>query len=131
MSITICYFDSGTFVNCGERRMEGAMWLQDNDPRQNSKVARQSWERLGCKMFSIPARSADLNPIESIFNTVRKQMKQDALDRQITRENYQQFCERARNTIMSTSVEYINKTIESMPTRILAVVQKKGGRTKY
>jgi len=95
--------------------VEGAMWLQDGDPRQNSKAARLSWERLGCKMFGIPARSADLNPIENMFNNVRKQLKQDALDQQIRRESYKQFCKRIESTITSVSVDYINKTIASMP----------------
>lgn len=129
--IIFLYFYPVTFANCGEEQINGALWLQDGDPRQNSKVARQSWERLGCKMFGIPARSPDLNPIENIFHTVRKQLKQDALDRHIRRENYQQFCERIHSTIMSTSLGYINNTIASLPARMLAVVRSRGGRTKY
>jgi len=37
--------------------MNGEKWLQDRDPRQNSKAAQKSWKELGCTMFSIPARS--------------------------------------------------------------------------
>lgn len=122
---------SDTFARCGKADIEESKWLQDGDPRQNSKVARQAWEKLGCEMFGIPARSPDLNPIENIFHTVRKQLKQDAIDRQIEKETYVQFCKRVHETITSLSLDYIKTTIASMPTRIESVIKSKGNRTKY
>ena len=109
----------------------GSLGLQDGDPRQNSKVAKAAWEKIGCEMFGIPARSPDLNPIENIFHIVRKQLKQDALDRKIEREKYEEFCTRVKETIQGISVELIDKTIGSMNSRVAAVIKCKGGRTKY
>ena len=43
-------------------------FLQDGDPSQNSKLARDAFENIGAKMVSIPPRSPDLNPIENFFN---------------------------------------------------------------
>ena len=45
--------------------------LHDGCPVQNSKQAQLGYSAVGCKIFSIPARSPDLNPIENIFHIVR------------------------------------------------------------
>ena len=45
--------------------------LQDGNPVQKSKQAQQAYDAIGCKIFSIPARSPDLNPIENIFHLLR------------------------------------------------------------
>ena len=105
--------------------------MQDGDPRQNAKVARLAWEKLGCKMFGIPARSPDLNPIENIFHIMRRKLKEDALEQEINNESYEQFCDRIKSTFASLSTELIDKTISSMPNRIEAILQTKGRRTKY
>ena len=106
-------------------------FLQDGDPRQNSRMAKNALANIGCQMFSIPARSPDLNPIENVFHLVRKQLASDALHREITRETYKEFCTRVKQTIENFPVNIINKTIESMPKRLKLVIAGKGNRTKY
>lgn len=118
------------FAKC-EVQPQGRLFLQDGDPWQTSKIAKDAWERLGCKMFSIPARSPDLNPIENIFHLVRQQLKNDALEKGITRESYDTFIKRVAKTISEFPVETINKTIESMGRQINMVIKNKGCRTKY
>ena len=56
------------------------LFLQDNDPSQNSVKARFDWDEVGPRKFTIPARSLDLNPIENIFHIVKRRLRQDALD---------------------------------------------------
>ena len=41
---------------------DSQLFLQNGEPRQTSVVAKDAWESLGCKMFSIPPRSPNLNP---------------------------------------------------------------------
>jgi len=53
------------------------------------------------------------------------------MEKKIESETYDEFCLRVKDTIMSTNVDYIAKTIESMPERIKRVIKNKGGRTKY
>lgn len=118
------------FERCGVP-IEGSKFLQDGDPRQNSKVVKQALEKMGCEIFSIPPRSPDLNPIENIFHLVRDQLKSDALEKKIEHETYQEFSKRVAETICVFSKEIIDKTIESMPKRIIMVIEKKGARTKY
>lgn len=111
--------------------MRGSVWLQDGDPRQNSKVAKAAWKTLGCEMFAIPARSPVLNPIENLFHMVRRQLKEDAPQEEIKQETYSEFCTRVKETIQSYSSDYIDRTIASMPDRVQRVVKRKGGRTKF
>ena len=105
------------------------MFLQDGDPSQNSARARTVMESHGYWVFPIPARSPDLNPIENIFHLVGQQIKKDGLN--IPSENYDQFVARCQRTLLSFSIDTINKTIESMPRRIKLVIDNGGQRTKY
>lgn len=120
----------GVFAKCGVD-LRGSLWLQDGDPRQNSKVAKQAWRKLGCEMFSIPARSPDLNPIENMFNNIRRQLKDDALEQHIENESYGEFCQRVAKTIKNYPSAIIDKTIDSMVHRYDMVRKGKGHRTKY
>lgn len=106
-------------------------FLQDGDPRQNSARARATIGRRGYEVFSIPARSPDLNPIENMFNLVRKQLHEDALSMNITKETYENFAARVKATIQSFPAVLIDRTIESLPNRMELIIQGKGSRTKY
>ena len=105
--------------------------LQDGDPSQNSKAARKAMLNLGIMLFSIPARSPDLNPIENLFNQVRALIKKDSLRRQIESESKKEFTLRVKSMLESFSVCRINRLIESMPKRIEMVQKAKGQRIKY
>lgn len=107
------------------------LFLQDGDPSQNSALARDTWQSLGYSMFSIPPRSPDLNPIENTFHLIGKKIKKDAQEMNLEKETYEQFCERAKKTTLSFDQGIIDRTIESMPRRIQAVIDGKGHRTKY
>ena len=74
---------SSMFENSDNPR--GKLFLQDGDPRRCSKVARKAMDKVGCKMFAIPPRSPNINPIENIFHLVRKQLRDDALTHKITK----------------------------------------------
>ena len=106
-------------------------FLMDGCPRQNSKVAKAAIERVGGMIFSIPARSPDLNPIENFFNIAQKRLKKEAISKKITKETFEQFSERVKNTVMSFSAKEIDKIIETMDKRIKLVIKAKGQRIKY
>jgi len=50
---------------------------------------------------------------ENLFHMVIRQLKEDALERQIENESYDQFCARVKETIQSYSVEYSDISIKS------------------
>ena len=100
-------------------------------PFTEQRFGKTAMDTVGCRLFKIPARSPDLNPIENTFNNIRTKLRRDAIDQCITRETYNQFCRRIRATIMDYSTDVIDRTIESMPKRIDLVIKGKGIRTKY
>ena len=80
-------------------------------------------DQLGCRIFAIPPRSPDINPIENIFHLVRKQLQKDALRKKITKESFAAFSERIKRTMKSIPVETINKTILSMNKRMQLIIK--------
>ena len=110
---------------------KGKLFLQDGDPSQNSSAAREGMNEIGCRLFKIPPRSPDLNPIENAFHNIRKRLAQESIDQNIVKESYSQFCQRVRRTILNYDKDVIDRTIESMPKRINLVIKNKGIRTKY
>jgi len=105
--------------------------LQDGCPVQKSKQANLGYKAVGCTIFSIPARSPDLNPIENIFNNVRRGLREEAKLKRIEKESYEEFTTRIKAAICATSHELIDKTISSLPRRMRAVIEGHGDRTKY
>ena len=81
--------------------------------------------------MSIPARSPDRNPIENSFNIVCNKLEEGALINNITRENFEKFPTRVKETIKAFPIEIIDKIIESINRRMKMVVNGKGKRTKY
>ena len=69
-----------------EQNQKAQLFLQDGDPRQNSKVAHKAMESNGCRLFEIPPRSPDINPIENMFHLIRRQLTEDALQYNIIKE---------------------------------------------
>ena len=106
-------------------------FLQDGDPRQNSKAAQDAFADINCEMFAIPPRSPDFNPIENVFHLVRKKLSNDAREQEIKRETYKEFSERVKSTIQNFPIDTINKTIESVPKRLRRAIERNGERTKY
>ena len=105
-------------------RKRGRKWfVMDNDPSQRSLAARKAIKKECCELFSIPARSPDLNPIENMFHLVKKQLEYQVI--------WQEFKSRVIKTLYNVPVEYVNNLITTMPRRIDAVAKADGYRTKY
>ena len=109
----------------------GKLFLQDGDPSQNSVKARSAWNEVGARKFTIPARSPDLNPIENIFHLVKRRFCQDALDQQITREDFVAFSARVKTTLETIPIDVVDRTVLSMGKRINKIIKRKGQRMKY
>ena len=110
---------------------KGKLFLQDVDASQNRKISREAMEKVGWRLFKIPARSPDLNPIEIIFYLIDKKLREDAVSRNLTKETFRRFSKRIIHTVLAFPTDVIDKSIESMPRCIDNVVKCQGERIKY
>ena len=110
---------------------KGKLFLQDGDPSQNSRKANNAMYKVGAKNVSIPVRSADMNPIENVVSYARTKLHEESLNRHITFENFEEYSTLVKKTLLSVTVQYINKAIESMDNRLSKVVKKGGKQIKY
>ena len=99
--------------------------------RQNSAAARNAIYEVNGKIFKIPPRSPDLNPIENLFHNITRKLRRDALTNNITKETREEFAERVQRTMREYDTGAIDKLIESMPGRIDAVYKGRGKKLKY
>lgn len=106
-------------------------FLQDNDPCQNSLAAKRALKNQKIRQIQIPPRSPDLNPIENIFNTVKKMLKREAIDKKIQKESFTEFTERVKRMFYKIPSDLIDKTISSLHERLNKIVACQGQRTKY
>ena len=111
----------------GRRRL----WLQDGDPSQNSALAKIALRSVRAKLLSIPPRSPDLNPIENLFHQIKAKLANDAMEKNITKETFDEFSARVKSTILHFDKSKIDTIIESMNERIHMIKAKKGRRIKY
>ena len=109
----------------------GGYFVQDNDPSQNSRKARDALKEVKAYQFSIPARSPDLNPIENMFHLASKKIVKDGKVLRIESETFAKFSRRCKRTLEQFPQDLIDKTIKSMDKRIQMVIDNKGQRTKY
>ena len=79
-----------SFVNSA--KLHGKPFLQNGNPRQNSMVAKRALDDVSARLFSIPPRSPDINPVENFFNLMQSKLHGEALDQNITQETFHQFC---------------------------------------
>ena len=109
---------------------EKLLFLQDNDPSQNSGKATEALKIIGAEVLEIPPRSPDLNPIENFFHNVKRMLRQDARTNRIVCKNLNSFRNRMIETIKTYDKNIINKTLSSMHKRLFRITENNGCRTK-
>eukprot|EP00794_Sanderia_malayensis_P012556 gene12555-biopygen10007 len=125
-------FLTRTFNTMVDRAAKGTrVWVQDGDPSQNSKMARNTMERINSDLFGIPPRSPDMNPIEKNFRIGEKKMHEDGIKHDISVESMSEFHDRIIRTMNAIPIPVIKKTIESIDIRMQKIIECKGERLKY
>ncbi len=103
------------------------IFQQDNDPKHTSKLAKEWIENNDIEVLAWPPQSPDLNPIEHLWEHLKRRLADYSSDPKSMQELWQRV-EAEWNKI--SQGECI-KLIESMPSGISAVIKAKGGSTKY
>jgi len=103
------------------------IFQQDNDPKHKSKLATTWLKDHGFQVLSWPAQSPDLNPIEHLWTHLKRRLA----NYDIPPNGMLELWERVEKEWDSIGSEVCQNIIESMPRRIKAVLNAKGGCTKY
>ena len=106
---------------------DSIIFKQDNDPKHTSKIARKCFEDNRIELLEWPAQSPDLNPIEHLWQHLKRQLATYESEPVSMHELW----ERVEKEWEKIPVEVCINLIESMPRRVAAVLKAKGGHTKY
>ncbi|KAG1157215.1 hypothetical protein G6F36_014261 [Rhizopus arrhizus] len=109
---------------------EDIYFQQDKDPKHTSKLAKQWFVDNNFNsdhIYSWPAQSPDLNPIEHVWHHLK--LKLSVYDTKA--KGVHELWERIEKEWNTFTVDECRRYIDSMPDRCKAVIKAKGGHTRY
>ena len=112
-------------------KQHSKLFVQDNCPVLNCAKARKALSAIGARLFAIPSRSPDVQPIENVFHLVKRELRRQALQKNITFEGLDEFAKRVKSTLYGMKTDFIDNIISSMDKRMEHIVRSRGNRTKY
>ena len=102
--------------------------MQDGVPAHRAKSTREFEEKNRVVRLEWPASSPDLNPIETVWRNMKARLDRLPVRPTTVTEMTQEIQAMWRN--LDPKVDTL-PYIQSMPTRIKAVIAANGGHTKY
>ena len=103
------------------------IFQQDNDPKHKSRLAMNWFKDNGIELLDWPPQSPDLNPIEHIWDYLKRKLNAYGNPA----EGIHELWERVQTEWENIPTDFCYKLIKSMPSRIASVLKVKGGYTKY
>lgn len=107
--------------------IEDIIFQQDNDPKHKSKKATNWLRNSGLEVMVWPPQSADLNPIEHLWHYLKARLG----EYETPPASIAELWERVQVEWEKIPASVCQDLIESMPRRVQAVLEAKGGYTKY
>lgn len=101
------------------------LFVHDNDPKHNSKIAKEFLANKGVNVLPFPPYSPDLNPIENLWSILNRRAGNR---RSTTALDLFRVLGDKWNAI---EVDILHNLVDSMPRRISAVLKNKGFPTHY
>ena len=116
-----------TTVDFYQMDRDSFIFQQDNDPKHTSRRSREWLENNGVELLDWPAQSPDLNPIEHLWEHLKRQLAKY----EVEPKSIHELWTRVEAEWEKIPKEVCVDLIKSMPRRVAAVLKAKGGYTKY
>ena len=102
-------------------------WIfqHDNDPKHTARVVKDWLGKEEVQTLQWPPQSPDLNPIENLWNEVKRLLHNQRYHSALELEKA------VKHIWTSFTDVFLNALIDSMPRRCHAVIEAKGYATKY
>lgn len=101
------------------------VFQQDNDPKHTSRKATDFFKKKKITVLPWPPQSPDLNPIEHLWGTLKKIAYRNKSS------NLSELKNNVRDAWEEVGPEVTRRLVESMPSRLKAVIAANGGPTSY
>jgi transposase len=101
--------------------------VEDGAPVHTCKAARNWRSTQQMEVFPHPAQSPDLNPIENIWYVLKTAVNR----RPVMPKNVDEMWVALQQEWAKIDIDLLNNLAEGMPNRVCAVLEAKGGHTKY
>jgi transposase len=110
-----------------KRDLKKIIFQHDNDPKHTSKIACSWLRNHKVSMLQWPPQSPDLNPIEHLWNHLKRKLAAYETEP----AGMLELWDRVEKEWEAIEPETCQRLIESMPERVAAVKKAQGGYTKY
>jgi transposase len=101
--------------------------MEDGAPIHRSKVAQRFRSAHCMEIIPHPAQSPDINPIEHVW----KILKTNINNRAVIPINADEMWVAIQEEWQKIDMDIINNLVNSMPHHVEAVIEAKGGSTRY
>jgi hypothetical protein len=114
---------------------EDLIFMQDDAPCHKTADVMKFFEEEDIKVMAWPANSPDLNPIENLWHMLKVKFHQRFTEFRCTLSKSQGSLEKYGDVLQEVWSELnptvVSNLIRSMPGRVQAVIEAKGGSTRY
>jgi len=105
--------------------VDNFLFQQDNDPKHTSKLIHEYLTENGIQRLQTPPQSPDLNPIEHLWSEIKSRLKKfKNLNSNVLKMRISEIWENIASDVT-------RNLVDSMKSRLQAVIVAKGGNTKY
>lgn len=101
--------------------------MQDNARPHTAEIVQNYLNEVGVRTMGWPAKSPDMNPIEHMWDELKKRIRSRVHAPTTLRE----LTTAAQEEWDNIPQDVVEGLIRSMPNRMLSVIQARGGHTKY
>ena len=106
---------------------EDFIFQQDNAPVHIARSSKDYFQRKEIPLLEWPPYSPDLNIIENVWGIVSRKVYEDGKEYNTSDELWESVC----HHFLTISYESIKELYQSIPERLISVIEMSGKRTAY